>query len=129
MDIKAKGIWGVVAAIGLVAYGWWSYTNVTSHLDEIRAPILQQLEGEYYSQTLPDVAHADQFEVLEVTIAEIDARGVFDDKQVIRVKPLVNGGPPPDGETYRYFTSSYSSLFGWKLPTPALAYQFDRKWF
>jgi hypothetical protein len=49
-----------------------------------------------------------------VTCPKITAHGSLDDA-VVRAEVLIDGAPPPDGRSVRYFRMSYSSVLGWHL--------------
>lgn len=49
-----------------------------------------------------------------VTFPKISARGSLDDA-IVRAEVLIDGAPPPDGRSVRYFRMRYSSVLGWRL--------------
>ena len=48
----------------------------------------------------------------EIDLNNVSARG-FGSRRVVRVEVSLQGKPPPDGRTVRYFSMEYSLLFGW----------------
>ena len=48
----------------------------------------------------------------KVEIKSIEAHG-FTDNTIVRVEVLVDGQPPPDGKSVRYYRMKYSMLLGW----------------
>jgi hypothetical protein len=125
--------WPAVIAL-VVIVGLYGLTFVVSRraLDEEGlTPIRQQLIGEYTAALLPDVdpqdpdpAAVERLTALErIEFASVSVRG-FGSDVIVRVEPRVDGEPPPDGRSARYFRMSYSSLTGWRMRGQTTAWRY-----
>ena len=120
-----KAVVILVAAGALWGYRQWSSRKTldTEALEAIRPWIVAQ----YMSAALRETknisleslsqqekeAYADKLLASgKVEIQSIKAHGLVDNT-VVRVEFLVDGRPPPDGKSVRYYRMKYSMLLGW----------------
>jgi hypothetical protein len=125
--------WPAVIAIVVVVvfYGLTFVISRQSLDDEALAPIRLQLQGEYTSAVLPELDPNDPApevvdrltEMDQIEFASVSARG-SGDNVIVRVKPLVNGQPPPDGRDVRYYRMSWSNLTGWRMRHESTAFRY-----
>jgi len=76
---------------------------------------LHEVEGRPLAQLSPAERNALARRLLaarRIEVRSIQARGLGEDV-VVRVEVFVDGRPPPDGQTVRYYRMSYSTLLGW----------------
>jgi ABC-type uncharacterized transport system substrate-binding protein len=124
---KAIAVVAVVVAIVTFRLVSQNRTLQTDAVDQIKT----ELAAEYARQLLPQLQRAaqnpqsptDESETEQlvrklsrdnIEIASIAARGRGDDI-VVQVEIEVDGGPPPDGESTRYYKMEYSTVTGWRL--------------
>lgn len=109
--------WAVLAVI--IALAFTRYQMIHGGLPEALVQIKPFLKGSYIRQAIAERGTErarNPFPKFEVTFAEAAVRGVFSPRPVVRVKPLVNGGPPPDGREYRYYVMEFSVFTGYYAP-------------
>lgn len=102
--------WAVLAVI--IALAFTRYQMIHGGLPEALAQIKPFLKGSYIRQAIAERGTErarDPFPKFEVTFAEAEVRGVFSPRPVVRVKPLVNGGPPP--------TAGSTAITSWSFPS------------
>lgn len=131
-QVKLTGWPAMVVAV--LAVGFYGLTFVISRRtldDDALAPVRQQLQGEYSLVLLPgvdpqqpDPAAVERLLALDrITFASVSARG-SGDNVIVRVEPRVDGSPPPDGRSVRYFRMSWSALQGWRLRHETTAFKY-----
>jgi hypothetical protein len=121
----------IVIAMVVVLYGLTFVVSRSSLDDEALSPIRLQLQGEYTSAVLPELDPNDPdpevverlTELDQIEFASVSARG-SGEKVIVRVEPLVNGQPPPDGRDVRYYQMSWSSLTGWRMRRETTAFSY-----
>ncbi len=109
--------WVAAAIILFVAYQ--RHQSMEADLPQVTEHIRVILQGEYMNAEIARQRAAGEltgFDTMEVTIAEVKTRGGYWGNPTIRVKPLLNGAPPPDGREYRYFDGDYSWGIGFIAP-------------
>ncbi|MBF0171160.1 MAG: hypothetical protein HQK87_08755 [Nitrospinae bacterium] len=109
--------WVVLALILYVAHA--RHADMEKALPEATNMIRASLAGEYMMAELnrqKAVGEVVGFDKMEVTFAEVTTRGGYWGDPTIRVKPLLNGAPPPDGREYRYYDADYSWWVGFIAP-------------
>ena len=135
-----SGPWAIIAIILMAVYGAYHIHTINGALESplIKEQITNQIKGHYMGIQAKDMLEQHEAGELEdgaewtpvdITLNEMELRGLFSDRQVIRVKPMVNGEPPPDGKEYWYFETEYSSLLGWQIPLPVGEWAWSLKWF
>ena len=63
-----------------------------------------------------------------IQFPEINGRGTPSD-MVVRVRIVVDGSPPPDGRSVRYFRMEYSQLTKWRYVRETTAFAYDLNFF
>lgn len=122
--------WAVIAVMGLLAVG--RYDRVHDDLPTAVEQIRPFLKGDYLKQVLAARTEEERYEPLgpvELTFAEVDVAGAFSGRPVVRVKPLLNGAPPPDGREYRYYAMNYSIWSGFYAPFETGETAYDMSFF
>lgn len=127
---KALVVLFIVLAIG----GYRYYTRQTTVDAGAKEKIQTWLFSEYARKALgkiktegiENLTEAEVEGVLnleKIQIKSIKARGRRDDV-VVRVEFMVDGKPPPDGKSVRYFKMRHSLITGWSMKrnTTALSY-------
>lgn len=109
--------WVILAVILFIAHQ--RHASMDAELPEVTEHIRVILEGQYMMDEIKRQKAAGEltgFETMKVTLAEVKVRGGWVGDPTIRVKPLLNGGPPPDGREYRYYDADYSWGVGFIAP-------------
>ena len=144
MEIKLNG---VNAAIAIVLLGGFALFRMATMQTELKTDALQQLKhylaAEYAKQGVAGFtkdlesgqAISDKdalartqaiLDTQKITFPSVSAHGAWRDggEVVAKVRIEVNGGPPPDGVSVRYYRMRYRSLSGWNVKgrTSAWAY-------
>ncbi len=151
MEIKLNGMGAVVGVVllgGLFLYRSASMQTEleTEALDELKAYLVAEYTG-VQAAPLSDALATGQpldgdavqamaeniLQSVEVTFSSVEARGFKDARDggdaVVKVGILVGGGPPPDGESTRYYRMRYRSLTGWKVGARTSAWAYRLKLF
>lgn len=151
MEIKLTG---PTAALGLVAVLGFGAYRMVSMQTELETEALEQLEAylaaEYGSAEV--AALSDAMESQEpladsdasaraerivasqnISFPSVNARGMWEGRDggdvVVRVEIEVDGGPPPDGESVRYYRMRYRGLSGWQVRGRVSAWSYRLKLF
>lgn len=133
VQIKLTGAKAVVAILLVAAFMGYRFFSATSTIETDAAEELKfSLWGQYASQLLaekpePTAETARRALALDnIQFSEINGRGTPGD-MVVRVHIVVDGSPPPDGRSVRYFRMEYSQLTKWRYvrETTALAYHLN----
>lgn len=123
MRIRLTGFKAVLALI--VVAGVIGFRFVTAHRalsDDATKILALQIQSEYARGYLKGLTAdnitpemVDSITALQrVTFPKIRARGSLDNA-IVRAEVLIDGAPPPDGRSVRYFRMRYSSVLGWRL--------------
>lgn len=134
MEIQLKGLPAVAALILVVGFGAYRIHSMqttleTDAVEELKFWIL----SDYSRQALADVPEdvsmvsdqqaaeaAEKIQALErIEFPSIKAKGMWksgkDSDVLVKVDLLVDGQPPPDGVSTRYYKMRYSSVSGWRV--------------
>ncbi|MBN2308451.1 MAG: hypothetical protein JXR94_05735 [Candidatus Hydrogenedentes bacterium] len=130
---------GIAILAVVIALAAWNIYVVQKEAPEaVIEPLRHALAAEYGRAALPGIqaslAENDQAGVTEqvdellanmdgIEVSDVSARGTGDEI-CIRATIRVNGGPPPDGRTVRYFLFSRSTLVGWMYQRDASAFEY-----
>lgn len=151
MEIKLNGVSaavGALVAVGLVLFRSASMQTEleTEALDELKAFLV----AEYTSAQAGPLTEALQtgapldadearlkankiLEAANVEFSSVNARGFREARDggdaVVKVGILVNGGPPPDGVSTRYYRMRYGTLTGWRVGARTTAWAYRLKLF
>jgi hypothetical protein len=118
----------------------------TEALDQLKAFLAAEYAGNDIAalsealdsdpQLDPEQAQARAERILatqNITFPSVSARGVWNAKDggeaVVRVDIQVDGGPPPDGVTTRYYRMRYRPLSGWTVGGRTSAWSYRLKLF
>ncbi|MBI4666254.1 MAG: hypothetical protein HY751_07590 [Nitrospinae bacterium] len=116
MNVKLTG-WKAVAALAMVPlYFLYYHASFSAGMPYALDVIKTQLAGSYYMAEIERQKAEGALtgvEKITVSLDDVEVKTFLRKRPVIRVKPLVNGEPPPDGKEYRYFVADYSPLIGW----------------
>jgi len=141
MNFQLSGKWAVVGIILMALYGGYHYNKIQTAMEspKLKEQIMNWIETHYSGKRAEAIQakmdsgdyEADElrFHKPEIVIQSMDLKGMFSDDKIIRVKIMVDFAPPPDGRTYWYFKTRYSSMFGWQVPTETFDFSYKRKWF
>ncbi len=133
VQIKLTGAKAVVAILLVTAFIGYRFFSATSTIETDAAAELKfSLWGQYASRLMaenpePTEETARRALALDnIQFPEINGRGTPGD-MVVRVRVLVDGSPPPDGRSVRYFRMEYSQLTKWRYvrETTAFAYHLN----
>ena len=133
IQIKLTGAKALVAILLVAAFLGFRFFSATSTIESDAAEELRfWLKGQYASRLMaenpePTEETARRALALDnIQFLEINGRGTPGD-MVVRVSILVDGSPPPDGRTVRYFRMEHSQLTKWRLvrETIGLAYMLN----
>ncbi len=133
VQIKLTGAKAVIAIVMVAAFLGFRFFNATSTLETAAADELKfWLWGQYASRLMaekpePTVETARRALALDnIQFSEINGRGTPRD-MVVRVRIVVDGSPPPDGRSVRYYRMEYSQLTKWRYvrETTAFAYHLN----
>ncbi len=120
VQIKLTGAKAVVAILLVVAFMGYRFFNATSTIETDAAAELKfSLWGQYASRLMAEKPEPTEETVRRalaldnIQFPEINGRGTPGD-MVVRVRILVDGSPPPDGRSVRYFRMEYSLLTKWR---------------
>ena len=128
MTITLRGWKALIPLVAFVAWIAFNYQRVHATLDTKAMESLRPwIVGHYTSAAMADT-NGKSFDQMtgeereaysrkianagKVEIKSIQARGTGNNV-ICRVEVLVDGKPPPDGKSVRYFRMSYSNLIGW----------------
>lgn len=133
VQIKLTGAKAVVAILLVTAFMGYRFFSAMSTIEIAAAEVLKfSLWGEYASRLMaerpePTEETARRALALDnIQFPEINGRGTPSD-MVVRVRIVVDGSPPPDGRSVRYFRMEYSQLTKWRYvrETTAFAYHLN----
>ncbi len=133
VQIKLTGAKAVVAILLVAAFMGYRFFSAMSTIETAAAEELKfSLWGEYASRLMaekpqPTEETARRALALDnIEFPEINGRGTPGD-MIVRVRISVNGSPPPDGRSVRYFRMEYSQLTRWRYvrATTAFAYHLN----
>ncbi len=133
VQIKLTGAKAIVAILLVAAFMGYRFFSATSTIETDAAEKIKfSLWGEYASRLMaekppPTEETARRALALEnIEFPEINGRGTPGD-MIVRVRISVNGSPPPDGRSVRYFRMEYSQLTKWRYvrETTAFAYHLN----
>ncbi len=144
MEVKLTGVNAVIA---IVLLGGFAVYRVSAMQTELKTDALQELKlflaAEYAKKGAADLSGALEsgqpmsgqeavaptnalLATQRITFPSVSARGVWQGggEVVAKVQIQVDGGPPPDGDSVRYYRMRYRSLSGWEVKgrTSAWAY-------
>ena len=145
MKIQLHGRSALVALAVIVAFGAYRLASMRASLEEdALAELRTFLAAEYASPEVEalsrqlasgqpvstEAAEASTERILAAQRIEFPrvslhgAAGQGDRDVVARVEILVDGAPPPDGDSVRYYRMRYRTLSGWKVGarTGAISY-------
>lgn len=151
MEIKLNGPSAILGVVALVAFGAYRMTSMqteleTDALDELKA----YLVAEYASAdvaALSDALDSDQpvddetaiaytekiLASQNITFSSVSARGMWNASDggyaIVKVEIRVDGAPPPDGESTRYYRMRYRPLSGWTVGGPTSSWSYHLKLF
>lgn len=151
MEIKLNGVSaavGAFVAIGFVLFRSASMQTEleTQALDELRSYLVAEYTGAQaapLSEALASGAPIDQeqarlqaqsvLDASNVELVSVTGRGFRDARDggnaVVKVEIRVNGGPPPDGVSTRYYRMRYRSLAGWRVGARTSVWSYRLKMF
>jgi hypothetical protein len=137
MEIKLNGVTAVIGVAALVLFGAYRMSSMqteleTEALDELKAflsaeyagsevtALSESLDSEPQLDTEQTPARVERILAAQkITFPSVSARGFWDanngGEAVVRVEIQVDGGPPPDGVTTRYYRMRYRPLSGWTV--------------
>lgn len=137
--LKLKG-WKAVVALIIIGSGWvlWRL-NMESTFDTGAVETLKPwIRADFARKVLKDAgttsvdtmseAEAEAFtsRLLAAHNVELDVQTAHGsgERVVLKVEVMVDGKPPPDGKTIRYYSMRYSAITGWSYnrETDAVAY-------
>ncbi len=133
VQIKLTGAKAIVAILLVAAFMGYRFFSATSTIETDAAEELRfSLSGQYASRLMaekpqPTEETARRALALDnIQFSEINGRGTPSD-MIVRVRILVDGSPPPDGRSVRYFRMEYSQLTKWRYvrETTAFAYHLN----
>ncbi len=125
-QMKLTGGPAIVVIVLLTAFAVFRYSTMKSTLSTEAAEVLKTwLSARYAAAELDRIEASgnglptpEQTDALlrtaQVEIASVSARGSRDDI-VVRAEIRVAGGPPPDGQSVRYYHMTHSLATGWRL--------------
>lgn len=135
MQLRLKGR-AALAAIALILglLGWRATSARTALNGPASEAVRLQLVGEYADDLLPALrddpeAHLDAIvrsEDIEITTLGVRGTG---DNVVAKVEIQVRGGPPPDGESIRFYELEHTKLSGWRVRWETSEFQYRLKLF
>lgn len=122
---KAIAVLLVAAALGVFYQVRMRSTLSTEAVEKLRPFIvarvagdaLREMGGRSFEEMSPgerDALAARLPAADRVEIRSISAHGTGE-RVVVRAEVLVDGKPPPDGKTLRYYSMHYSTLMGWSF--------------
>jgi hypothetical protein len=134
MQIQLKGLPAVAVLILMVGFGAYRIHSMQTTLETDAVEKLKfWILSDYMRQELASVPKdgnsisegqlgetAKNLQALErVEFTSIEAKGMWktgkDSDVIVKVGLLVDGQPPPDGETTRSYKMEYSSITGWRV--------------
>jgi len=126
-QIRLTGVKAVVVILALVGFGVFRLVSARSTLDTQGTEELSMwLRAEYASRYLSNLDAAtltpEDVESLlaldRITFPSIRGNGTPSD-MVVRVEIEIDGQPPPDGRSVRYWRMEHSMLTGWRMQREA----------
>jgi hypothetical protein len=148
MQFQLKGLPAVAVIVLVLGFSAYRVHSMQTALDTDGANELKfWISSEYASQivqSLPeDVGTMSEQEETEaakrllalerIEFTSIHAKGIWgkgkDSDVVVKVDILVDGQPPPDGVTTRYYDMRYSSMSGWRVIRRTSAWSYRLKLF
>jgi hypothetical protein len=126
-QIRLTGVKAVVVILALAGFGVFRLVSARSALDTQGTEELSMwLRAEYASRYLSNLDAAtitpEEVESLlaldRITFSSIRGNGTPSD-MVVRVEIEVDGQPPPDGRSVRYWRMEHSMLTGWRMQREA----------
>ena len=134
MEIQLKGLPAVAVVILVLGFGAYRVHSMqttleTDAVEELKFWIL----SDYARQALADLPDdvntvsdqqatetAEKIQALErIEFTSIKAKGMWksgkDADVIVKADLLVDGQPPPDGVSTRYYKMRYSSVSGWRV--------------
>lgn len=133
VQIKLTGAKAVVVILLVAAFMGYRFFSAMSTIETAAEEVLKfSLWGEYASRLMaekpePTEETARRALALDnIQFPEINGRGTPGD-MVVRVRIVVDGSPPPNGRSVRYFRMEYSQLTKWRYvrETTAFAYHLN----
>ncbi len=133
VQIKLTGAKAVVAILLVAAFMGYRFFSAMSTIETAAEEVLKfSLWGEYASRLMAEKPEPTEETVQRalaldnIQFPEINGRGTPGD-MVVRVRIVVDGSPPPDGRSVRYFRMEYSQLTKWRYvrETTAFAYHLN----
>ncbi len=130
VQIKLTGVKAAIAILLVAAFMAYRFFDATSTIDTDAAAELKfSLWGQYASRLMAEKPEPTEetgrraLALDNIQFPDISGRGTPGD-MVVRVRILVDGSPPPDGRSVRYFRMEYSQLTKWRYvrETFAIAY-------
>ncbi len=139
VQFRLRG-WGALAVLLAFASVWgyrqWSMRTTIdgAALDKIKPWIvaefaskaLSETAGRPFEQLTTEERRSLSEKVLAAGRAEVKVTGLhgLGDEAVVRVEVSIDGQPPPDGRTTRYYRLNHSLLLGWtfRQEVPRLSY-------
>ncbi len=120
IQIKLTGVKAVVAILLVAAFMGYRFFSAASTIETDAAAELKfSLWGQYASRLMAEKPEPTEETVRRalaldnIQFPEINGRGTPGD-MVVRVRISVDGSPPPDGRSVRYFRMEYSQLTKWR---------------
>lgn len=151
MEMKLNGPAAIVGVFVILAFGAYRVMSMqteleTEALDELRSYLAAEYAGRDVAELSaalesdPPVdpkeaqAHVDSIlATQDITFPSVSARGFWDAQKggeaVVQVDIRVAGGPPPDGESTRYYRMRYRPLSGWHVLGRTSAWSYRLKLF
>ena len=128
VQIKLTGAKAVVAILLVTAFMGYRFFSAMSTIEVAAAEVLKfSLWGEYASRLMAEKPEPTEETVRRalaldnIQFPEINGRGTPGD-MVVRVRIVVDGSPPPDGRSVRYFRMEYSQLTKWRYVRETTAF-------
>ncbi len=120
VNVKLTGAKAVVVILLVAGFMGYRFFSATSTIETDAAEIIKSsLWGRYARGLMAENPEPTEETALRamaldnIQFLEINGRGTPGD-MVVRVRISVDGSPPPDGRSVRYFRMEYSQLTKWR---------------